>query len=346
MKGSDHCPVYATLKDTVGIEGQQHDIRDVMNPSGMFIEGRRQREYRNSSDLLALSGRQIPDFSGRRNIRDMFSQKPSLPQSKICGLGEVELAANASASIEIKASEIRASPLNCEVANLACLSPPPSSSKKRSNRDSVAVPVTKRSKSSSTPAAPASALKGQQSLKGFFKPKGGQHSGFLDTGGADDDELFVNEKTLAPTPTPAANFADTTARSEPEKSQNSIVTSSAHLAESASGQNDATGGDTSTTSSQASASTPAKSSNIVHDPVESKESWSKLFTKPIAPRCEGHDEPCICLLTKKSGMNVGRSFWMCPRPLGPSGAKERNTQWRCQTFIWCSDWNSRAVTAR
>lgn len=78
----------------------------------------------------------------------------------------------------------------------------------------------------------------------------------------------------------------------------------------------------------------------VHDPVESKESWSKLFTKPAAPRCEGHDEPCISLLTKKSGINCGRSFWICPRPLGPTGSKEKNTQWRCHTFIWCSDWNS------
>lgn len=79
---------------------------------------------------------------------------------------------------------------------------------------------------------------------------------------------------------------------------------------------------------------------MINDPVESKESWSKLFAKPVAPRCEGHDEPCINLLTKKPGINLGRSFWMCSRPLGPSGAKERNTQWRCQTFIWSSDWKS------
>ena len=79
---------------------------------------------------------------------------------------------------------------------------------------------------------------------------------------------------------------------------------------------------------------------MINDPVENKESWSKLFAKPVAPRCEGHDEPCITLLTKKPGINLGRSFWMCSRPLGPSGTKERNTQWRCQTFIWCSDWNS------
>ena len=72
---------------------------------------------------------------------------------------------------------------------------------------------------------------------------------------------------------------------------------------------------------------------------EAKKSWGKLFKKPVAPKCE-HGEPCKTMLTKKPGVNCGRSFWMCNRPLGPSGNKERNTQWRCQTFIWASDWDT------
>jgi AP endonuclease-2 len=38
---------------------------------------------------------------------------------------------------------------------------------------------------------------------------------------------------------------------------------------------------------------------------------------------------------------VGRSFFMCARPLGPSGDKEQGTEFRCRTFIWSSDWNGR-----
>jgi AP endonuclease-2 len=44
--------------------------------------------------------------------------------------------------------------------------------------------------------------------------------------------------------------------------------------------------------------------------------------------------------TKKKGSNQGRSFWMCARPLGPSGQKEKGTEWRCGTFIWSSDWQN------
>jgi len=40
---------------------------------------------------------------------------------------------------------------------------------------------------------------------------------------------------------------------------------------------------------------------------------------------------------------TGRSFFICPRPLGPSGEKEKDTQWRCGTFMWCSDWTEMAA---
>lgn len=88
-----------------------------------------------------------------------------------------------------------------------------------------------------------------------------------------------------------------------------------------------------------SANAPATEEETVIDPIVSKESWSKLFTKKAAPKCEDHEEPCIMMTTKKAGVNCGRSFWMCSRPLGPTGQKERGTQWRCGTFIWASDWN-------
>ncbi|KAJ5668009.1 uncharacterized protein N7477_006579 [Penicillium maclennaniae] len=89
-------------------------------------------------------------------------------------------------------------------------------------------------------------------------------------------------------------------------------------------------------------SSPSKlrSDDSVIDPIVSKEDWTKLFTKKPVPRCESHQEPCVSLTTKKPGMNRGRSFWICPRPLGPSGEKEKGSQWRCPTFIWASDWNS------
>ena len=84
---------------------------------------------------------------------------------------------------------------------------------------------------------------------------------------------------------------------------------------------------------------PADDDTNGKDKPLNKGSWSRLFQKKTPPKCEGHDELCISLVTKKAGINQGRSFWICPRPLGPSGNKEVGTEWRCPTFIWCSDRN-------
>ncbi|KAF2643446.1 DNase I-like protein [Massarina eburnea CBS 473.64] len=91
-------------------------------------------------------------------------------------------------------------------------------------------------------------------------------------------------------------------------------------------------------------STQSASAEPTIDPQDSKESWTKLFSKKPSPRCESHDEPCMSLKTKKPGVNCGRTFWICARPIGPSGQKENGTEWRCETFIWASDWNAPSAT--
>ena len=194
----------------------------------------------------------------------------------------------------------------------------------------------KRAKSSSSASASPAASRGQQSLKGFFKPKASNTT--------TTDSIVEEPKTPeAKNNGNYGGFYVQAAGDVLEASDRAATTSK--LASPTSTPNQSTQGTTSGIQSNATSPSTARRASTqdqetVHDPIQSKESWSKLFTKPVAPRCEGHNEPCITLLTKKPGMNLGRSFWMCPRPLGPSGAKERNTQWRCQTFIWCSDWNS------
>ncbi|KAL1909549.1 Class II abasic (AP) endonuclease [Sporothrix stenoceras] len=69
-----------------------------------------------------------------------------------------------------------------------------------------------------------------------------------------------------------------------------------------------------------------------------KASWSRLgLGQRQAPLCE-HGEPCKTFVTKKAGVNSGRSFYMCARPPGPLGKKEKGTAWQCTTFVWCRDW--------
>jgi AP endonuclease-2 len=66
-------------------------------------------------------------------------------------------------------------------------------------------------------------------------------------------------------------------------------------------------------SSVAAAAPPLLEDEPLIDPQATKESWVKLFSRKPPPRCEGHNEPCTSLTTKKSGINCGRQFWICAR---------------------------------
>jgi AP endonuclease 2 len=68
------------MKEKVELDGKEVHLLDIMNPPGMFENGKRLRKW-NAKDMPALSGRLIPEFAQRRNIRDMFSKRPSAASS-------------------------------------------------------------------------------------------------------------------------------------------------------------------------------------------------------------------------------------------------------------------------
>lgn len=324
LMGSDHCPVYAVMKDEVPtsgmslptleaeLDGTTH-VLDLMNPKGMFENGVRQREYSLTKDVPPLSGKLLPEFTKRRNIRDMFNKKPALGKpstpdqsSNRTTLGaDREVAAPIATNIPDKEHPplTKATSTNdtaSETAPIGQITGPLKSPEKRRAPSASPVKAVKRSKSSLSAASNggSSLAKGQQSLKGFFQTR-------------TKPIVEPNPPTDPAPPLPSPN--------EPAEATTALPFSQ-------------TDGATST------------SSRIQTDPLASqeasKEGWTKLFSKKPSPRCEGHAEPCTLLTTKKPGVNCGRQFWMCARPIGPSGQKETGTQWRCGTFIWASDWKS------
>ncbi|KAL8629549.1 hypothetical protein Q9189_004730 [Teloschistes chrysophthalmus] len=323
LMGSDHCPVYAVMKDTIEIEGRDMHTLDVMNPSGMFVNGQRQRDY-SAKDMLPMSGKLIPEFDGRRSIKDMFSRKSSLPTSQspvstlTNNLAVVERLQSVNESSTTQSSQADRPPPGSGNGPVGKSSIRPSFKKKRPLADSSTGKVLKRSKSRSTAPVTPPNTRGQQSLKGFFQSTSTARDA-PPTSALVPITVFQQNDAIN-------DVTEAASDSTPGNLESPL-------------RNDEAGMPLCTNSSPPIHGMVAQDSETIHDPVQSKESWSKLFTKPAAPRCEGHEEPCKTMLTKKSGMNCGRSFWMCARPLGPSGEKEKNTQWRCHTFIWCSDWN-------
>lgn len=348
LMGSDHCPVYAVIKDKVLLDGKEVDIKDITNPPGIFQGGLRMQDL-TVKDLLPLSAKLIPEFDKRRSIRDMFMQKPSLPTQERISIsakdagqmgpkvplpGEnnnvaenaTNLATNAEGALSTE-SQIPKTSLKSEASKSQDL---PTSNGKRAAESVSLSRAPKRGKTGAAKsgAAKNAPSKGQSSLKGFFKPKtpipdaATTRGETISSNGANGSYLNSQDNTKSRSSAPSEDDVE-------ESGQPSTYT----LGETSK---------VSTPSKNSLAPFKLEDQEDVIDPIVAKESWSKLLGKRVVPRCE-HNEPCITLLTKKPGVNCGRSFFICPRPLGPSGEKEKGTQWRCGTFIWSSDWNADAA---
>ncbi|ODH46742.1 hypothetical protein GX48_07142 [Paracoccidioides brasiliensis] len=310
LMGSDHCPVYADIKDKVSLDDMEVHILDILNPDGMFVNGERKKEY-SSADVLPLSGRLIPEFCQRRSIRDMLFRQSSKGASQ----GDVNSAGVTNPPVPQKDT------LGTNISGPA--SPSTSTTPKRSQQgDDGTTSRSKRLKRSQSSAIATARTKGQKSLKGFFGLKG--------SGSTADDQT---DSPKVSDPVAVGNEQQEAAKSPLD------ITYSCPPGDGCGPEDDETQGQQQEAAEPLANGGDSNDDCIVHDPIANKESWSRIFTKKPAPRCSGHHEPCISLVTKKAGINCGRSFWICARPLGPSGVKKTGDQWRCDTFIWSSDWN-------
>jgi len=322
LLGSDHCPVFADFHDTVDIGGGEDKLLDIMSPPGVFVNGQRQREWK-IQDIPAFSGKRLQEFDKRRSIKSMFAA----PKAKPATTPSQQPADDGKPT----------SDKNSEVPSLPLQSPPPTASlnestnghdKKRKISVSSKPVSTKKQKSdaATTSTGSAPAAKGQRSLRGFFQPKSASPSK-TDSETASKIGSGTEPKDFEP-------IGDSTA---PLRNVNpSNLSATQNPSTPPPGPKDCT-----TPASAVSLTSPTASLSNFEARSATSASWAALLnSRPTAPKCEDHDEPCKTMQTKKKGSNQGRSFWMCARPLGPSGQKERGTEWRCGTFIWCSDWQN------
>ncbi|KAI5208490.1 apyrimidinic endonuclease [Aureobasidium subglaciale] len=337
LMGSDHCPVYGEFKDFVhvGPEDGGSDIWliDIMNPPGMFSDGVRQKEW-NIKDLPPFSARLMPEFYQRRSIKDMF-KKSAAPTASSTSNDQIPTAQQSQTTskpvTEEPPSMCTGSSVTFSSSHAAGLSPP--EMKRKASETPVSRP-TKAQKTAPAPASKTAPVKGQKSLKGFFqaKPK-------PDEPAAGANEYVPGSEIDAPKD--GDKTVDDAIMSGPA---NTVSTPNSSKTKDPISHADARGSPAvfdRVAKSEAEPLPPLDDvDEMVYDPIVNKESWQTLFRKPAAPLCEGHEEPCKSMQTKKKGENQGRSFWMCARPLGPSGTKEKGTQWRCATFIWCSDFKA------
>ncbi|KAJ4182533.1 Class II abasic (AP) endonuclease [Fusarium falciforme] len=290
LMGSDHCPVFATFADKVTMEGKERALLEVLSPSGMFRDGERQRDW-SSKDLLPLSAKLIPEFDRRQSIRDMFTKKtgPSLSRQDSVSTDTPARPPNSNtpaASAELdqvtgsQTSIASSRPDTIETTSSSQTRSQPSTKRPAETTSTASVRSLKKSKTttSSNDAKNKPLAPGQRTLQGFFKPKAPASQ-------PDKLERVATSSTPSPTRKPTGS----------SKTRTNIQGSSSSLFATTAGR----------TSENSKATTDGESSEKVFDPIEAKESWSKLLGKRVAPRCE-HNEPCISLTTKKPGVNCGK----------------------------------------
>jgi AP endonuclease-2 len=299
---------------------------DIMNPPGVFNNGIRQKDW-NIKDLPPFSARLMPEFYQRRSIKDMF-KKPTAPAIPASTSNSQAVTSSTSHPTSVFVGSVSSATPQSKTA----VSPSPDR-KRKASETSVSQPK-KKQKAALNPTSKAAPAKGQKSLKGFFqsKPK------------PEEPTTSVNESTSDLSKSGVSKDAEETV-GDFTMSEAAFLSPAPHSA----GAKDTTSPANARGSPMGSETTPNAQSlpplnndddEMVYDPIENKESWQTLFRKPAAPLCESHEEPCKSMQTRKKGENQGRSFWMCSRPLGPTGTKEKGTQWRCPTFIWCSDFKA------
>lgn len=314
LMGSDHCPVYGVLKDRITISGEETHILDVMNPPGMFQDGIRKQEW-SSEYLLPMSGRLITEFDKRRNIKDMFSRRsPEKALLSDTSTARTSFGGTASDSDKDVKSVLFDLHLLPSTNSSHSMTTTTVTNTKRDPAKRSLFTATATTAPSLPPAKRAKTdipSKGQQSLKGFFTATATATTTSLDR--ASSARSSFNTESSTPLTNPSIKQLNT------------------HATTTADNDN--------TTSPPPTATNPNLENSTTKTPPN-PHSWTQVFSKPPVPTC-AHNEPCQKLLTKKPGINCGRSFWMCARPLGPSGMKEKGTEWRCGFFLWCSEWNSR-----
>lgn len=307
LLGSDHCPVYATLSDRVSKDGAQLHITDLMNPEGMFKDGVRQREW-SPKDLLPLSAKLIPEFNNRRSIRDMFSRasSSSMPNSTPASApanSEVQSSAKSGEGLSTtrttedqpqdtstpasQSSDLLATPAS-KVQSAKPIAP-----KRQAEGTTTSNRPQKKTKASLTkePSATSGSGAGQRTLIGFFKPKNppptAKSGKVLESANDAADLLDATSTQTSTHESPQRRQADT------EKSLAQDHTPEDYP------------GESSKASTSTSLASPQPNKPKFIDPVQSKESWSKLLGGRILPKCE-HGDDCQIMTTKKPGLNRGK----------------------------------------
>ncbi|GJN92091.1 hypothetical protein Rhopal_005120-T1 [Rhodotorula paludigena] len=307
--GSDHCPVYLDLHDSIDIPGQGIvTIWEELNP------GRRVGDKLPPAPPFAA--RFYDEFSGKQKLlSSFFSKKSDVPPS-------TSAAPDATPSPSLQPGSSSAPIPSASTAGLA----PPASSTMTSSQPLSSATQSKKGKGKAKESSPPPDKEkkvGQQALSSFFKPP-------------PKPDPPAKKRKKSKTASPASSTSTSrAASSQPPKTTGSLERGAGGSEVLVLEDTDEDGGSADSADERMAAQADATAAIN----AESAAAWSSIFAKKPPPLCEGHNEPSKLWTVNKTGINKGRRFWLCARPVGPGYDQGQaklhvDPQFRCNFFQW------------
>ncbi|KAJ8085338.1 Class II abasic (AP) endonuclease [Marasmius tenuissimus] len=340
IKGSDHCPVYVDFHDEiVNEDGVTLQLKDLLSGAGDMrvdpprLAARYWDEYSGKQKLLSSF------FGGKKAAAPSPSPTPTTTQVPVASTTVVSEQAGpsiltseplpATAGTQQPPREQAVSPtFDTSTPDLPLkASEPPNAAQSRSKRKRV-----------SPKSSPVKAPKIQPSNKPAKKPKPGQSklSTFFSQPGSSGSTSKAKGKGRS---IPKTAFSQSITGYESEDVDMLLQESEPH--ENAEDLEDA---DyrlaLELSSSQVSLSSPSSQKQ-----KEAGDAWKSLMAPIQPPCCTVHNEVAKEFTVNKPGVNKGKRFFVCSRPVGPGydkGRAERlredvDPQYKCNFFKWSSD---------
>ncbi|GAA5899457.1 DNA-(apurinic or apyrimidinic site) lyase APN2 [Sporobolomyces salmoneus] len=322
--GSDHCPVFLDFHDSIKVPGRGTVyLKNELNPQ------------RKPGDAIpeppAFACKFYDEYSGKQKTLASFFGRGAMPKAPASSTSN-----GASPSPQPVASTSKLPPSSSV--------PPPSSSKEpateKVKKSQSQEPETKKNgkgkaKEVEKPAPPVVKKKGQQSLNSFFLPppepepttkKRKKSSTPSSSTTTVDSKKKKKKVTPEPPPRPSPSPSPSTYEQpgNDEDDDDMIIMDDPTASATLSSQ-------PSTSQAQAVAEVNAQAASV----------WQNVFAPKAAPLCQGHQEPTKMWTVNKPGINKGRKFYLCARPVGPGYDKGQakinvNPEYRCDHFEWAT----------
>ncbi|TNY23190.1 Endonuclease/exonuclease/phosphatase [Rhodotorula diobovata] len=334
VMGSDHCPVYLDLHDSLDIPGRGTvSLWDELNP------GRSRADP--PPPPPAFAARFYDEFSGKQKLLSSFFGKksagPTPSPSPQPGTSSAPVASTSSSQAPASTAASASQPAMNGASSSSSSSLKNGKGKGKAKEPSPPAPPEKEKERKT----------GQQALSSFFKapPK------------PDLPAKKKRKKSSSAKPTASKQEAGEEDESEPSSSAKPSQSPKPRLRTppdrevlvlsddddddggNGSGGSGATRTARATTEEQADALASATASSSAALNAESASAWSSIFAPKPPPLCEGHNEPAKLWTVNKTGLNKGRRFFLCARPVGPGYDQGQaklhvDPQFRCNFFQW------------